>query len=274
MNIEFENNTKIVFKTLSIYNEEDLKRVYHYLAKSFHPDNNEGNDEYFKHIQILYQLFSNYIKNLKNINLAKGDFYQSFNYLLNRFKVNMNDLALQKMIYEALVEYAQETHQDGLADYLNNILNNQAKVKNNPKKSLDLSGVITTKPETKMMKNKTKGILYHVFKIGYMPQEVLYKYEEMLQRATTYNDYQKLYFNIYDVYFYEPSIAKIKKYILNQVYNPKYSELASKILDAINNYPDMIGPNTLRELLKLDFNNTANVETILSSLTESKKQVV
>lgn len=392
------NNLKVVLNTLNIYNEEDIKRVYRYLAKSFHPDSENGSKESFEVLNNLYNKYKNAIKNLNNIHQGQGNFSVCLNTILKENNVDIRDFKMQERIYETLINYAKDSNQPYLVTQLNAILNNIKEFENNinklnnyfpkieelnfmdehnpslidltdkyaviiskmvteaqeevkhfnnkdqvanylntsfkmkyntyltayaqdyinynnrntittlnnfekelhkdgtvmtfneafellkhleklnkveqkgTKQSLDLSGVVESKPvsNVKQMENKTKGILNHLYKNSYFNINVYNNYNEMINEATTYDSLKNIYMDIYETYYYEPAVLRIKQHIIdhsNELNNP---ELAVELNDAINNYNDVIPPKVLRDLSLLKFDNESRITKVISSLSESE----
>src|SRR5574344_531671 len=122
MTEEFEVHAKIVLNALQIYNQDDVKKVYHFLVKKLHPDNTNGDEIYFKNLQMLYNFFDIYIQSAKDIKLAKGDFSYSLNYILKSCNGDIKDYNVQKLIYESLIEYSNNINNKSLSLYLTNVL--------------------------------------------------------------------------------------------------------------------------------------------------------
>ena len=79
MTEEFAKSAVVVLNTLNIHNKDDLKRAYHHLVTSFHPDNTTGDEIGFKNLQIFYDFMNTNLSLFVN----KPNIDSDFNICLN-----------------------------------------------------------------------------------------------------------------------------------------------------------------------------------------------
>lgn len=118
---ELEKSTDKILDYLGIYSDSNVKKMYHLLAKVYHPDNQTGNNELFNKINNINNDINNYIKNNSIHKYDNIDFEQEILFLLKQYNITIHNVEEEIKLFDLLKEYETILKNDAAFYKLSNI---------------------------------------------------------------------------------------------------------------------------------------------------------